>query len=146
MPKTERMSGELLYTIDPKGRMSFPPKFREILGERFILTKGPNNKLVAYSEENWERLVEQIAEMDLGREKDILTQMCVKAASPVEADKLGRILVPQALRQFAGLVKDVYVVGAIDEVEIWDRANYDAFNQSITPSDFYAAMAGLKLK
>ena len=64
--------------------------------------------------------------MDLGREKDILTQMCVKAASPVEADKLGRILVPQALRQFAGLVKDVYVVGAIDEVEIWDRANYDA--------------------
>ena len=79
MPKTERMSGELLYTIDPKGRMSFPPKFREILGERFILTKGPNNKLVAYSEENWEKLVEQIAEMDLGREKDILTQMCAEA-------------------------------------------------------------------
>ena len=64
-------------------------------------------------------------------------------AIPVETDKLGRILVPQALREYAGLLKDVYVVGAIDTVEIWDKATYEAFTQSIDPQELYDAMAYL---
>lgn len=137
------MSGELPYTIDAKGRMSFPQRFREIIGDRFILTRGADHRLVAYSEEKWNSLLEKISAMREGRDKEILKQIYIKGAIPVEADKLGRILVPQALREYAGLMKDVYVVGAIDTAEIWDKSTYEAFTQSIDPEDLYAAMAAL---
>ncbi len=138
------MSGELPYTIDAKGRMSFPQRFREIIGDRFMLTRGADHRLVAYSEEKWQSLVEKISAMHPGREKEMLTHIYVKGASPVETDKLGRILVPQALREYAGLIKDVYVVGAIDVAEIWDKSTYEDFTQSINPDELYAAMASLE--
>lgn len=142
--KDMNMSGELPYTIDQKGRMSFPIRFREILGDRFRLTRGADHRLVAYSEEKWQSLVEKISAMRPGKDKEMLTHIYVKGASPVEADKLGRILVPQALREYAGLIKDVYVVGAIDVAEIWDKSTYEEFTQSINPEDLYAAMAALE--
>ena len=66
------MSGELPYTIDSKGRMSFPQKFRDIIGDRFILTRGADHRLVVYSEENFNNLLERIYNMKEGREKEIL--------------------------------------------------------------------------
>lgn len=137
------MSGELPYTIDAKGRMSFPQKFREIIGEKFVLTRGANHRLMCYSEESWNTMVEKIFKMPLGVERERLTQVYVKGASPVEADKLGRILVPQTLREYAYLVKDVYVVGSIDVAEIWDKATYEAFNQSIGADDIYSALGAM---
>lgn len=137
------MSGELPYTIDIKGRMSFPQRFRDIIGERFVLTRGADHRLVVYSEERWQTLVTQISQMHPGRYREVLTQIYVKGAIPVETDKLGRILVPQALREYAGLVKDVYVVGAIDVAEIWDKATYERFNSAINPEELYAALASL---
>ena len=138
------MSGELPYTIDTKGRMSFPQKFRDVIGERFMLTRGADCRLVAFSEEKWKTMVDKISQMPPGKDREVLTQMYVKGANPVEADKLGRILVPQTLREYAGLVKDVYVVGAIDIAEIWDKAAYDRINSAIKPEDYYSAMASLK--
>ncbi len=140
----QMMSGELLYTIDSKGRMSFPQRFREVIGDRFILTKGVNNQLIARSEENWNQLVLRIYALPEGLNKEILKQRFVKCAAPVEADKLGRILIPQALREHAKLLKDVYVVGAMDTVEIWDKSEYDAFTQSVSPEALYAALAALE--
>lgn len=139
----ERMSGEMPYTIDSKGRMSFPQKFREIIGDKFMLTRGADHRLVAYSEADWNELLERIFAMPEGRNKEILKTMYIKGAIAVEADKLGRILVPQALREYAGLLKDVYVVGAIDTAEIWDKATYEAFTQSFAPDDFYNALSSL---
>ena len=141
MAAIEHMSGELPYTIDAKGRMSFPQRFRDVIGDRFILTRGADRRLVAYSEETWNTLLEKISQMRPGKEKEILKQIYIKGAIPVETDKLGRILVPQALREYAGLLKDVYVVGAIDTVEIWDKATYEASTQSIDPQELYDAMA-----
>ena len=135
------MSGELPYTIDSKGRMSFPQKFRDIIGDRFILTRGADHRLVVYSEESFNSLLERIYNMKEGREKEILKQIYIKGALPVETDKLGRILVPQTLREYAGLLKDVYVVGAMDTAEIWDKATYEAFNQTIAPDDIYGALS-----
>ena len=143
MAAIEHMSGELPYTIDAKGRMSFPQRFRDVIGDRFILTRGADRRLVAYSEETWNTLLEKISQMRPGKEKEILKQIYIKGAIPVETDKLGRILVPQALREYAGLLKDVYVVGAIDTVEIWDKATYEALTQSIDPQELYDAMAYL---
>lgn len=137
------MSGELPYTIDAKGRMSFPQRFREVIGDRFMLTKGPERKLEVYSEEKWQELVSKIAAMNPGKNKELLKQLYVKSASPVETDKLGRILIPQTLRDYARLVKDVYVVGAIDIAEIWDKAAYDKITDAIASEEIYEAMAGL---
>lgn len=144
VPSNVNMSGELPYSIDQKGRMSFPQRFRDIIGERFMLTRGANHRLVAYSEEKWQSLVDKISAMHPGREKEMLTHMYVKGANPVETDKLGRILVPQALREYAGLIKDVYVVGAIDVAEIWDKSTYEDYTQSIDTEALYAAMAALE--
>ena len=135
------MTGEMPYTIDTKGRMSFPARFREIIGERFILTRGADRRLVAYPVKRGQELVGKIFLMHHGRAREVLTQIYVKGAIPVEADKLGRILVPQALREYAGLIKDVYVVGAIDAAEIWVKATYESFTQAIDPSELYAAMS-----
>ena len=137
------MSGELLYTIDAKGRMSFPQRFREIIGDRFILTKGLDRQITVRSEENWSSLVVRISAMPEGRSKERLKHQYIKCAVPVETDKLGRILVPQALRAFAGLSRDVYVVGAIDTAEIWDKDTYDSFAQELEPDDLYAALEAL---
>lgn len=144
MPEELKMSGELPYTIDVKGRMSFPQKFRDVLGDRFILTRGANHRLVAYSEAKWNELLDKISNMREGRDKEILKQMYIKGAIPVETDKLGRILVPQALREYARLLKDVYVVGAIETAEIWDKGTYEEFTQSISPEGIYAALEALE--
>ncbi len=138
------MSGELPYTIDAKGRMSFPQRFRDIIGDRFILTRGADNRLVAYSEEKWLSLMSRISAMREGREKEILKQIYIKGAIAVEADKLGRILVPQTLREYAKLEKDVYVVGAVDTAEIWSKSTYEAFTQSIQPEELYSALSALE--
>lgn len=139
------MSGELPYTIDSKGRMSFPQRFREVLGDKFILTRGADRRIVAYSEEKWNRLMLKINAMHEGRQKEVLKQIYIKGAIPVEADKLGRILVPQALREYAMLMKDVYVVGAVDTAEIWDKAAYESFTQSITSEELYSAFGTLEM-
>ncbi len=137
------MSGELPYTIDAKGRMSFPQRFRDIIGDRFILTRGVDHQLTARSKENWDSLVMRIYAMPEGRNKERLKHQYIKSAAEVETDKLGRILVPQALREYASLIKDVYVVGAMDTAEIWDKATYEAFTQSIEAEDLYAALEAL---
>ena len=75
MAAIEHMSGELPYTIDAKGRMSFPQRFRDVIGDRFILTRGADRRLVAYSEETWNTLLEKISQMRPGKEKEILKQI-----------------------------------------------------------------------
>lgn len=137
------MSGELPYTIDAKGRMSFPQRFRDIIGDRFILTRGVNRQLTARSQENWNALVSRINAMPEGRSKELLKHQYVKSAVAIETDKLGRILVPQALREYASLMKDVYVVGAMDTAEIWDKAAYESFTQAIDPEELYAALEAM---
>ncbi len=131
------LNGELPYTIDQKGRMSFPQKFREVLGDRMILTRGSGHKLVCYNEANWQKTVRKIAAMPIGKERDNLTHIIIKGATPVEADKMGRILIPQTLREFARLTHDVYVVGALDMAEIWDKATYESLN--VPDDDIYDA-------
>ncbi len=140
---SQMMSGELPYTIDQKGRMSFPQKFRDVIGDRFMLTRGADRRLTAYSEEKWQELLLKISALSEGRQKEILKQIYIKGAIPVECDKMGRILVPQTLREYAGLLKDVYVVGAMDTAEIWDKQAYETFTQSISQDEIYAALSAL---
>lgn len=100
--------GEYNHTIDAKGRLIIPSKFRELLGEEFVLTKGLDGCLSIYPMDEWNAFEEKLRALPLtNKNARTFTRFFVAGATNCELDKQGRILVPQTLREFAGLEKDV---------------------------------------
>lgn len=128
--------------MDVKGRMSFPIKLREILGEQFVVTRGLGGCLFAYSVEDFAAMAKRIRELPLSKGLS-LQRFFLSWASEVTADKQGRILVPQNLRDFAKLDKDIVVTGVGDRAEIWDKSNWDSFNEAIDENDIMGQMEEL---
>ena len=116
--------GEHEHTIDDKNRLTLPAKFREAFADGVVVTRGMDGCLYVYTREDWERLVEErLAELDpLSHEGRLMKRFFFSAAAEAELDKQGRINVPAALLEHAGLARDVVVAGVYDHVEIWDRA------------------------
>ena len=131
--------GEYEHSVDAKGRMNFPARLREDLGESFILTKGLDNCLFAYSIEEWKQLEEKIKALPMSKSRT-LQRFFFAGAIQVQVDKQGRILVPSNLREYAGIQKEVVVVGASVRAEIWDRERYQVLCAQITAEDVAAAM------
>ncbi|MDD6032211.1 MAG: division/cell wall cluster transcriptional repressor MraZ [Oscillospiraceae bacterium] len=121
--------GEYPCAIDNiKGRLNFPAKLREDMGERFILCRGNGDRCInAYSLEAFEQLSEKLRQYPVSQAK-MLRRYLFSGAAEAEPDKQGRIVIPQNLREFAGLTKDVVVIGADDHCEIWDKAEWDFLN------------------
>ncbi|MDO4519291.1 MAG: division/cell wall cluster transcriptional repressor MraZ [Eubacteriales bacterium] len=117
--------GEYNHTIDAKGRLIIPAKFRELLGEEFVLTKGLDGCLNIYSYNEWHAFEEKLAKLPL-TDKNARTfkRFFVAGAAACELDKQGRILVPQTLREFAGLAKDVVLTGCLDKIEVWSKEKW----------------------
>ena len=120
--------GEYLHSIDVKGRIIVPSKFREGLGEKFIVTKGLDNCLFAYSPEEWANLEAKLKGLPF-TDKDVraFVRFFFAGAAECEADKQGRINIPQNLREYANLSKEVYVIGVSGRVEIWDKDKWDTY-------------------
>ena len=118
--------GEYNHTIDAKGRLIIPAKFREQLGEAFVITNGNDGCLNIYTNEDWEAFLEKLALLPNNRDKREIVRAFVSKANTVEVDKQGRILVPPALREHAGLEKDVVLAGVIDKIEVWDKDRWEA--------------------
>lgn len=117
--------GEYCYNIDLKGRLSFPAKLREDLGDSFILSKSLTDVcLNAYSLEQWENLVKKIQSLPIAKSRNIKRQLFASACQ-VQADKQGRILISQNLREYAGLTKEVMIIGVSDNCEVWDKARWE---------------------
>ena len=121
--------GEYNHTIDAKGRLIIPARFRELLGEEFILTKGLDGCLSIYPMDAWEAFETKLRALPLtNKNARTFTRFFVAGATNCELDKQGRILVPQTLREFAGLV---VLTGNLDRIEIWSKekwsenCNYD---------------------
>lgn len=139
---TKMLNGTYYQTIDVKGRMSFPTKLREIIGESFVITKGLTGCLFVYSQEDFDKLAQKLSDMPMS--KALTVQRYFMASSTnVEADKQGRVLVPQALREFAGLEKEIVVAGVSDRAEIWSKSKWDEFNQTISEEAVMEALEGL---
>lgn len=121
--------GEYQHTIDPKGRAIVPSKFREGLGEKFILTKGLDGCLFAYSSEEWTSLENKLKSLPF-TDKDVraFIRFFFSGATECEVDKQGRILIPQNLREYAALEKDTYIIGVSSRVEIWEKTAWEAYN------------------
>ena len=120
---------------DAKGRMNFPTKLREILGTTFYVTKGLDQPcLTVCSVAEWERLAAKVAAIPESKGGQ-LRRWLFSGAGVLTPDKQGRVLIPQDLRQFAGLEKDVVVIGANTKAEIWDRARWEALNAAWDPGE-----------
>jgi len=138
--------GEYQHTVDPKGRVIVPSKFREGLGENFILTKGLDNCLFAYSKEEWSELEKKLRALPF-TDKDVraFVRFFFAGATECEVDKQGRILIPQNLREHAGLDKEIYVIGVSSRVEIWDRQKWDEYSsdENVSPDSIAEKMSML---
>lgn len=118
--------GEYNHTIDAKGRLIVPVKFREILGDNFIVTKGLDGCLFVYPNDEWIRFEEKLKGLPLtNKNARQFTRFFLAGAAACEVDKQGRILLPQVLREFASLEKDVVLVGVASRIEIWSRERWD---------------------
>jgi len=120
--------GRFEHTIDSKGRVSVPAKFREILAEKSddrVMVTNLNGCLVAYPYEEWKRMEERMSSQSTGK-KDAraFRRFYISAAVELTIDKLGRILIPPTLRSYAQLEKDVIFAGMIETFEIWNKERF----------------------
>lgn len=132
--------GEYSYSVDVKGRLSFPVKLREDLGNNFIITKGlGDNCLFVYSMEEWQNVEQKIKGLPLSKARS-LQRFFFASALEVEPDKQGRIVLPSNLREYAQLEKEVMVIGASTHCEIWSKENWDNICSSLDASTIAQAM------
>lgn len=128
------LMGEYLHTIDSKGRLILPAKFREELGEQFIATKGLDNCLFVYSKDEWVILENKLKQLPLAKpEARAFVRFFFSGAAEMECDKQGRILLPTNLREHAKLDKEIVVIGVSNRIEIWSKVLWDAYNEQIAP-------------
>ena len=119
--------GEYEYSLDTKGRVVMPPKFREDIGEKFILTKGLDGCLFAYSQAEWTNFEEKLKTLPLtNKNARDFVRFFLSGAIECEFDpKQGRFLIPGNLRNYAKLEKDVVFLGVGTRIEIWDKAIWE---------------------
>jgi len=123
--------GEYKHTIDSKKRLAIPSKFRKELGSRVVVTRGLDNCLFVFPLSHWSKLVKKLSELPIGQ-KDTrgFTRLMLAGASEITLDKLGRILVPDYLKKYADLKKNVIIAGLYNRLEIWSESKWDLFKQN----------------
>lgn len=136
--------GEYQHNIDIKGRVIVPVKFREDLGTYFYVTKGLDGCLFVLSKNEWQELESKVHSLPISKSRT-LQRFFFSGAAEVETDKQGRILIPQNLREYAGLEKDVTFIGTSSRVEIWESSKWKEFNKSLTEESIAEAMDMLEL-
>lgn len=129
------MCGEFKSTLDAKGRMNFPVKVREMFGNSFIISKTIDAECIkVYSLEDWHELVAKIKSLPQTQTAAI-QRFLFGSAFQTEPDKQGRILIPAPLREYAGLEADIVIVALSGRAEIWDKAKWDALNNTGDTAD-----------
>lgn len=137
---------EYNHTIDAKGRLIIPSKFREILGEEFVVSKGMDGCLFVYANDDWNAFEQKLTSLPLiNKEARKFARFFLAGAAQVELDKQGRILLPASLREFAELDKDVVLVGVGSRIEIWNKDKYENMGEDMDMDDIAASMEGLGL-
>ena len=120
--------GEFHHNIDEKNRLIIPSKFRNELGNKFIVTRGIEKCLFIYSLDEWNKIVDKLKELPFTR-KDARTfmRMFLSGATECELDNNGRINIPNPLKEYANIKKEVVVIGVNERLEIWSNEGFDDF-------------------
>lgn len=138
--------GEYNHTIDTKGRLIVPAKFREQLGDEFVVTKGLDGCLFVYSNEEWAVIEEKFRNIPLTtKDARKFSRFFFAGAASCELDKQGRILIPGVLREFAVLDKEVVLVGVLNRIEIWSKESWLSENSYDDMDEVAEHMAELGL-
>ncbi|PIU14155.1 cell division/cell wall cluster transcriptional repressor MraZ [bacterium (Candidatus Gribaldobacteria) CG08_land_8_20_14_0_20_39_15] len=122
--------GEYSYSIDDKKRLAVPVKFRAFLGKKAVITQGLDNCLFLYPMKNWNVLAKKLSKLPLSQfDARGFARIMLAGAMEVAIDGLGRILVPDYLKKYAGLSKKVVVAGLYNRIEIWDEAKWTVYKE-----------------
>jgi MraZ protein len=117
--------GEYIYSIDEKKRLAIPPKFRKVLGKKAVITKGLDECLFVYPAKEWGILAKKLSQLPLSQsDARGFARLMLAGAMEVELDNLGRILIPDYLKDYAKLKKKVVIAGVYNRIEIWDEKKW----------------------
>jgi MraZ protein len=124
--------GEYKHTLDTKKRLSMPSKWRKELGTELVVTRGLDNCLFVYPQKEWQKITEKIGQLPLGQaDTRGFNRFFLSGAVEVEVDSVGRILVPDFLKDFASLETKVVLAGIYDRVEIWAENKWEEYKRRI---------------
>lgn len=127
--------GEYQHNIDTKKRLSIPAKFRKDLGDKAVITKGLEKCLVVYTLSEWEKLAQKLNNLPTSQaDARNFSRLMLSGAADVELDKLGRILIPDYLKNYAALNKNVTVLGLSTKIEVWDTDKWVEHKQKTETS------------
>jgi MraZ protein len=131
--------GTYEHTLDAKGRLVMPRKFREVLTDECVITKGQERCLYVWPPESWQREYERVSHLPTtDRRARKYKRSFFAGADNVSLDKQGRIPIPEKLRSFAGMVKDITVVGSGDLIEIWSTEVWE--NEEAEADEYYSGI------
>lgn len=133
--------GEFEATLDSKGRFLLPAGFKRQIPEgestRFVINRGFEKCLSLYPMQSWQPLYDQISTLnDFDPKVREFRRFFLNGAIIVEPDTAGRLLIPQNLKEYAGLEKDIVLAAAVNKIEIWDKEKYQKFFEAYSPEDF----------
>ncbi|OGZ29821.1 MAG: cell division/cell wall cluster transcriptional repressor MraZ [Candidatus Niyogibacteria bacterium RIFCSPLOWO2_01_FULL_45_48] len=124
--------GEFQHTLDAKKRVALPAKLRKELGNNAVITKGLDRCLYVYPIKEWEHIAEKLSNLPMGQaDTRRFVRFFLGGAAHVEMDALGRVLIPETLKEYAGLSERVVVAGVHKYLEIWDATRWDSYKSEI---------------
>jgi MraZ protein len=122
--------GEHSHTIDNKGRLSIPAKYREALSEGVVVTRGLDHCLFLYTRTEWEKIAKRLSELPISQKSSrAFSRLMLAGAWDAELDSQGRVIIPQYLREYASVSKHVIVAGLYNRVEIWEEDAWQDYKQ-----------------
>lgn len=123
--------GQYNYNLDPKKRLTIPTKFRNVLGEGAVITRGIDGCLFLYPQKQWNELADKLSKLPLSQSNARnFARVMLAGAMDVKVDSLGRILIPDYLKEYAKLNKSVVIAGLYDRIEIWDEEAWKKYGQT----------------
>ncbi len=136
--------GEYNHSLDDKGRMAIPVKFRRELQKGAVVTRGLDNCLFLYTKTEWEKLAEKLAALPISQANSrAFSRLMLAGAMDLELDKQGRVILPEYLRQFSGIKKNLVIAGLYNRLEIWDQDLWNKYkNQTEAESGAIAEKMG----
>ena len=138
--------GEYNHSIDTKGRLIIPSKFREALGDEFVVTKGLDGCLFVFDQTEWSAFEEKLKSLPItNKDARKFVRFFLAGAAGMEVDKQGRILLPNVLREFAEITKDVTLIGVGSRIEIWSKERWDGTSNYEDMEEIAEHMADLGL-
>ena len=138
--------GRHAHNLDEKGRLAIPARFRDLLADGLVLTRGIDQCIAAYPRAAWERLAEQVNALSMAdRDARQFRRMVFAEAADVMLDRQGRIMVPPELRRYAGIDRETVIVGVHTAIEIWSPARWEEISGQVEDGgeEIAARLAGM---